>query len=215
MDYSCICRISLIAIFCLGSLTAHTGCSKSDSGGSGSANGGGASASSIPGEGPADSVKAVGAELDKHWLKTPDGWISQYHTHDAMDKAIDVFVEMKDLKFEVASKDNRSDGDKQNGIEFGTIGSLYASQFRVFAPDYTSREPGPPGKWKDWREPKDPMDFSVFKQNGTWQVGDWEKFKPGGTFQPGNAELSRREFPSGVGIWNGAKPDAHTLATLK
>src|SRR5437667_11520606 len=95
MNYSRICRMSMIAIISVGSLAIQAGCSKTDSGESGSANAGGASAGSIPGEGPADSVKAVGAELDKHWLKTPDGWISQYHVLNALEKEIDVFVELQ------------------------------------------------------------------------------------------------------------------------
>lgn len=172
-------------------------------------------ASSIPGEGPANSVKAVGAELDKHWLKTPDGWISEYHIRDAMNKEIDVFVELKEPKFEVGSKSTSTDADKQRGVEFGTMGSLYFTQFRVFAPDYTSREPGAPGKWSSWREPRSGTDFSVFQQKGTWQVGVWAAFKQGGSFQPGNPGLAGGDAGRDVGIFNGAKPDASALAKLK
>jgi hypothetical protein len=204
----------IVTLFILG--LANLGCSKSDSESSADAGApqSDATASAFPGEGPADAVKAVGAELDQHWVKTSEGWISEYRVPDSLDKEVDVFVELKDPKFEIGSKDTSSDADKQRGVEYGTMGALYFSQLRVFKPDPANANS--PGKWSPWKEPQDVTEFSVFKQNGAWQIADWDNFKPGGTFQAGDAMLSPRDVPfRGIGIANGARPDSAVLAKLQ
>ena len=195
-------RLALIVGIGLGSLLHFAGCSKSDSdtssagtaSGGASATTGGAtsSGSSIPGEGPADAVKAVAAELDKHWLKMPDGWTSQYHVAmGGVPGEFDQFIELKDLKFKV----------EPNGSD--AVCTLEATGMRACAPNFA--KPDRPLRWMPW----DPspgsqhdLSFPLTKKGATWEVGDSENFMPRSTVTPR------------IGIMTGAKPDAATVAKL-
>jgi hypothetical protein len=150
--------MSMIAIICLGNLVTHTGCSKSDSGGSGS----GSPASAIAGTGDPDAVNAARIELEKHWMQTPDGWISEYRMPGS---SFSTFQECKELTFRIEARPI-SDADKTNGIEFTGHCSF---------PALTRRQSGPDSEkkilWSDWAN--DPIEaFDMQKTNGQWQLSD-------------------------------------------
>jgi len=196
MNHPRICRMSIIAIFGLGSLVSYTGCSKHDSRGTAAASGSGsagtgdntsvdgaaASASSITGTGDPDAVNYVQTELEKHWLQTPDGWTSEYDVPGGGSQ----FRQIKGLNFEVVSQ-KISDQDKLNGIEFRGSFNLPNESDRAWPDSFASG----PARWTRWSKVTEFMAFSVQKKNGEWQI------------------VPAWDWTSGV------KPNESTLATLK
>jgi len=151
--------VAVLGTFCvLGTLVIHTGCSKSDS------DGGGAS---IPGAGNSEVVNLVRAELEKHWLKTSDGWISEFPSSVSSQV---IFRQIKELKFEVSS-DKLSEADKLNGIEFKGACRFQNSVSRSY-------DSWGPAKWSDWRD--DNLDgLPVLKEKGQWQLASFSKWTTG------------------------------------
>ena len=151
-------RISIAAVFALGSLVIHTGCSKSDAGGSASA----ASASSIPGTGDPAAANAVQAEFEKHWIKTPDGWFTDLTLPNPYVETVH-FRQIKDLKGLEVESQPISEADKLNGIEFnGEIGKL---RF-VYRDGLWSHGASP--RWHEWQDGHTIM--YVQKKGGQWHV---------------------------------------------
>jgi hypothetical protein len=195
MNYSRICRMSMIAIVGLGTIFMPSGCSRHDSGGSGSADAGGstgasataAPASSITGTGDPDAVSAVQAELEKHWVQTPDGWITVYppgHSSDVLFR--DSAEQIKELKFEIKSHP-LSDADKLNQIQYSASCTFPHLAIRSFG----SNQMSGPENWTEWSTKFPDVVASVQKQNGQWQVSGGEE------------------------LLNGTKPDESALAALK
>ncbi|HSV12843.1 MAG TPA: hypothetical protein VLI90_01190 [Tepidisphaeraceae bacterium] len=176
------------------------GCSKknSDAGGSSTSGSSAASASSatgdgttaITGQGDADAVKAVSDELANHWLKVPDGWISEYpsQTYIATGKrasAESFYREMKALKFYV-NADDLSPSDKLNGVQFDGTCQFDPAPTRVFGDPNAFG----PKRWSDWHDSSESV--RVQKRNGQWT------------------------FASNLGyLLEGAKPGADVAAQLK
>lgn len=162
MKHLRICRMSMIAIIGLASLITLTGCSDEDSGSDGSS-----AASSVVGTGDPDALNAIRAELDKHWLKTSDGWVSQYPARET-----NAYRQVKEFKFEINSGE-LSDADKLNKFEFA--GSCM--------PEVTIREYGfyerfgtvANTQWSPWKE--EFLRIQVSKNDGQWSVktgiDDW------------------------------------------
>jgi hypothetical protein len=154
------------------------GCGKKDSGGSStggsSANGPSGEASAgapgtIGGTGDPDAVNAANAEIAKHWVSTPDGWISEFpsHVYIATGKRSDAesyYRQLKELKYDIQPGE-LSDADKLNGLQFYGRCVNRASPMRVFNDpnEFIGK------KWTEWKQSGEGMAaFVVQKKNGQW-----------------------------------------------
>jgi hypothetical protein len=154
------------------------------------ANAAGDGTSAIAGQGDADAVKAVSDELANHWLKTGDGWISEFpsQTYIATGKrasAESYYRQIKALKFYV-DPGELSDSDKLNGVQFAGLCQFDHAPVRTFGDPNAFG----PKRWSDWHESDESI--RVQKKNGQWS------------------------FAGNLGyILEGAKPSADIAAQLK
>ena len=146
------------------------GCSKKESeGGSGSSAGAASDPAVISGKGDAEAVKALGDELAKRWLRTADGWISEYpaQTYLATGKRAgpdSFYREIKELKF-VLEASGISESDKLNGVQFRGSATFTQAPTRV----YGDPNAFGPKKWSEWKGSFETV--NVQKVNGRWSFG--------------------------------------------
>lgn len=150
-----------------------TSCKKSDGTASGSS--GGSSGTSAAGgiSGTGDDPAAVAAardEIAKHWVSTPDGWISEFpsHVYIATGKRSDAesyYRQIKDLKFELESRD-LSDSDKLNGVQYRGYCTILSAPIRLY------NDPNSFGgkTWSPWKQSDVATSaFYVEKVKGQWK----------------------------------------------
>jgi len=162
----------IVVIGCVFLLIAGCGKKESTDGGSG---GGGASAgaanadpSVISGTGDSDAVKALVDELGKHWLKTADGWVSEYPSRVSMmtgERAgpESFYRQIKALKFSIDNS-GLNDSDKLNGVQFEGMAQFENSPIRLFNDPNAFGGP----KWSDWHASNESV--HMLKKNGQWQM---------------------------------------------
>ena len=137
------------------------GCTKSDSGSSssGTSSSGGGNASGVENEAQAAAM----AELQKHWVKGPDGWTTARMTGSAY--APDHFIrQMRDLAVQGVQSYQLSDSDHLNGIDWAG---------EVTFKSAPCREAGDPGFLLDGMSN---LGVNVNRQRGRWS--QWVDFQP-------------------------------------
>ena len=189
----------LLALLLGAGLLVLSGCPSKDSSegqsgagkssGSGSASNQNAASNAIVGEGDGDAVKAVSEELAKHWLKTADGWSSEYpaKTYLATGQRAgpeSFYRQLKQLKFGVDAEEI-SESDKLNGIQFRALCQFASTPKRIYGDPNAF---GPP-RWSDWQSSDESL--RVEKRNGKWIFG------------------------SGDFLLSGTKPSESTVGQLK
>ena len=151
----------------LGSL----GCGKSDSADSGT----GGAATQVSGMERAAQDAAL-AEVMKHWIKGPEGWITA-RTYGSSFAPIQVLRQFRELTVEGVRAYDLSESDRMNGFEWA--GEVSFKQ----APCREAGEPGimldglpegrgimrQRGRWTQWVEFQ-PEPVKVQKVKGKWQV---------------------------------------------
>jgi hypothetical protein len=118
---------------------------------------------------------AVLAEVMKHWMKGPEGWITARNTGSSF-APIEFLRQMRDLTVEGVRSYDLSDSDRLNGFEWA--GEVSFKQ----APCREAGEPGilldglvggnfnrPRSRWSQWVEFQ-PEPVQVQKVKGNWQV---------------------------------------------
>jgi hypothetical protein len=118
---------------------------------------------------------AVLAEVMKHWMKGPEGWITARNTGSSF-APIEFLRQMRELTVEGVRSYDLSDSDRLNGFEWA--GEVSFKQ----APCREAGEPGilldglvggnfnrPRGRWSQWVEFQ-PEPVHVQKVKGNWQV---------------------------------------------
>jgi hypothetical protein len=130
------------------------GCSKSDS-----ADSGGAAAQASGMEREAQDV--VLADMMKHWVKGPEGWITARNTGSAF-ASIEFLRQMREITVEGVREYDLSESDRLNGFEW--VGEVRFKQ----AP---CREAGDQGIVLDGM-----AGVSNFRQRGRWS--QWVEFQP-------------------------------------
>jgi hypothetical protein len=119
--------------------------------------------------------EAVLAEVMKHWMKAPEGWITARNTGSSF-APIEFLREFREITPENVRSYGLADSDRLNGIEWA--GEVSFKQ----APCRETGEPGilldglvgvgmmrQRGRWSQWVEFQ-PEPVRVQKVNGKWQV---------------------------------------------
>jgi hypothetical protein len=145
-------------------LISPTGCKKSDDTASSSGGSGGASANS----GDPEAVKVVQDELDRHWVKAGDGWMSQFPAKTNVFTGQragpeSMYRQVKELKFDLETSE-LSDSDKLNGVTFRGTCDFHSVPVRVYGDPSAF---GPPA-WGPWHPSID--NLTVQKVKGKWDV---------------------------------------------
>jgi hypothetical protein len=105
---------------------------------------------------------AVLAEVMKHWMKGPDGWVTARNTGSSF-APIEFLRQLRELTVEGLRSYDLSDSDRLNGFEWaGEVSFKQAA----------CREVGEPGILLDG----DPAGKSIFRQRGRWS--QWVEFQP-------------------------------------
>jgi hypothetical protein len=149
------------------------GCHKdSDSGSSGSAaGGGGAAASGVERE----AQNAAIAELNKHWVKGPDGWTTAKMTGTAF-AALRYIRQIRELTVEKVDAAEVTSSDRLNGFEWVGEVSFKRAPCREAGDqgivldgvaDITVNRPH--GQWSQWID-FTPEVMRVQKVKGQWQI---------------------------------------------
>jgi hypothetical protein len=183
-------RLSLLAILASLMVLAVGGCKEKESGsqssGSSSSTSGGSSGASsgsgavttadgISGQGDKEAVQAVCDELAKHWVKTPDGWVSEFPSQVSLATGKragpeSYYRQIKALKFTLESGEV-SESDKLNGVSYRGTGQFDTAPVRLFNDPNAFNQP----RWSPWHDSNE----SVFveKRNGKWNIagtaGGW------------------------------------------
>jgi hypothetical protein len=158
--------IDLLATVAIG----LAGCGKSNSAGSGGQGGAG------PGSGiDRAAQEAALAEVKKHWIKTPEGWITARTTGSPF--APDHFLrQFRELTVEGVRSAGLSESDRMNGFEWAGQVSFKQAPCReagdqgimldgmMGAGVYRQR-----GRWTQWVDFQ-PEPVQIQKVKGTWQV---------------------------------------------
>lgn len=131
------------------------GCSRSDSADSDSA---GSRVSAIERE----AQGAVLAEVTKHWIKGPDGWMTARNIGSSF-APVEFIRQFREITVEGVREYDLSESDRLNGFEWaGEVSFKQAA----------CREAGEPGILLDG----DPAGNSIFRQRGHWT--QWVEFQP-------------------------------------
>jgi hypothetical protein len=152
--------------------------SSSSGGGSPSAGSGSAaalSADGIAGQGDKEAVQAVCDELAKHWVKTPDGWVSEFPSQVSIATGKragpeSYYRQIKALKFTLEAGEV-SASDKLNGLSYRGTGQFETAPVRLYNDPNAFGQP----RWSEWHDSNE----SVFveKKNGKWNIagtaGGW------------------------------------------
>jgi hypothetical protein len=180
-----------VALALLLTLCLSTACKKND--GSSGSSGGSANAgdsSGISGTGDSDAVAASRDELAKHWVSTPDGWISEFPSKVFLATGKrsgpeSYYRQIKELKFEVESRD-LSDSDKLNGAQFRGYCTILSAPMRLY------NDPNSFGgkTWSPWKQSDVATSaFYIEKVKGQWKFNG-DSFAIGGT-PPAPATISQ------------------------
>jgi len=218
MNYPRMCRVSMIAIISLGGLVAYPGCSKSDAGGSGSAtasagaggagdsSAGAASANPIVVEGDPDAAKAVQTKLEKTWLATPDGWISEYaapvnRETSSPATAGDIFWEFKELKLKINTDQLTDIGKQTYGFRGACEITSFASRYFFCALDGSNGA----GKWTEWSSVDPKVYFVETQEKGQWKMQGGYDHNLGSILKASTSDVT---------LWSGKKPDESSLSSM-
>ena len=157
-----------VMVFSVGLLGCHK---DSESGSSGSASGSGGAASGVERE----AQDAAMAEVNKHWVKGPDGWITAKMTGTSF-AGIHYLRQMREISVDKVEPAELTSSDKLNGFEWAGEVSFKR------APCREAGEPGivlegmadvnvnrTRGKWSQWVD-FTPEAMRVQKVKGQWQV---------------------------------------------
>lgn len=154
-----VLRTTPFVALALAMVLGSTGCGNSSSSGSGDSGG------SSAGHSRADRVaqSAALAELQRHWLRTPDGWTAAEVTGSAY--APEHFIrQYRALTMDEVHPAELSEGDKLNGIEWeGEV---------TFKPTVCREAGGDGGMVLDGMG-----SFGPNRQRGRWT--EWVDFRPG------------------------------------
>jgi hypothetical protein len=148
------------------------------------------SASSITGVGDPEAVNAVRAELELHWLRTPDGWTSEYAANG-------VVLQFKELTFDIKADPLTAIGKQM--YEFHGGGHIASSASRYYA---AAHDRSGPRRWTEWSTADPEIFFIVTKEKGRWIM---------------NGGYDKHLHDSGIGdlkLFGGTKPDESTLSRL-
>jgi hypothetical protein len=115
------------------------------------------------------------AEIQKHWVKNADGWVSAMTTGSAY--AADHYLrQFKDITVDSVQSYDLSDSDKMNGyewageVDFKQVPCREAGDTGIvlegIANVTVNRQPGAWSQWIDFT----PMPVKVQKVKGAWQV---------------------------------------------
>lgn len=143
----------------------------------------------MPAQGDAEAVMAMRQELSRHWVRLPEGWISEYPARIRIatgqrDGPESFYRQIKQLKFDVETREI-SESDKLNGITFRGSCQFTHAPVRIYGDPNAF---GPP-RWSDWGASDEAVQME--KRNGKWTFG-------------------------GIGYMvTGTQPSAATIATLK
>ena len=145
-------------------------------------------AGSISGQGDGEAVAFLRQELEKRWLKTPDGWLSEYpaKTYIATGQRAgpeSFYRQIKELKFDV-EPDDLTESDKLNGIQFRGECRFSHAPKRI----YGDPNAFGPLRWSDWTPSNESV--RVQKRNGQWSASDGLGYLMSGT-KPGEGAVSQ------------------------
>jgi hypothetical protein len=160
--------IALLLLFAVG-------CGKKDASGSDAktsaspaANAGAAASSSDSGAGQEnpEAVAALNEELARRWLRTPDGWISEYPAKTNVftgerSGPESYYRQIKELKFNVEPNE-LSDSDKLNGVQFMGLCKFTEAPMRIYGDPNAF---GPP-HWSEWTPGTEIV--RIEKKGGHW-----------------------------------------------
>jgi hypothetical protein len=146
--------VALLAAMAVGS----AGCGKSDATDSGRTDGSSAQISDV--ERAAQDFAL--AEVRKHWIKAPEGWITARDTGSSF-APIRFLRQLRELAVEDVSEDELSESDRLNGFEWAGEVSFKSAP---------CREAGEPGIMLDGMV----MGATIFRQRGRWT--QWVEFQP-------------------------------------
>jgi hypothetical protein len=197
-------RVSIAAILASLMVLGVGGCkekesssSSGSSSGSGSGSGSGStpaavtSADGISGQGDKEAVQAVSDELAKHWVKTADGWVSEFPSQVSLATGKragpeSYYRQLKALKFTLDAGEV-SASDKLNGVSYRGTGQFETAPVRLYNDPNAFNQP----RWSEWHDSNE----SVFveKRNGKWRI----------------------EGTAGGWMVSGEKPAAAALAKIK
>jgi hypothetical protein len=131
------------------------GCSKSDSADSGGA------AAQVSGM-EREAQDAALAEVMKHWIKGPEGWMTARNTGTSF-ASVQFLRQFREITVEGVREYDLSESDRLNGFEWaGEVSFKQAA----------CREAGEPGILLDG----DPAGRNIFRQRGRWT--QWVEFQP-------------------------------------
>ena len=180
-------RLSIAAILASLMILGVSGCKEKESASSSSSTSGGSSsgassgsgavttADGITGQGEKEAVQAVCDELAKHWVKTPDGFVSEFPSQVSLGTGKragpeSYYRQIKALKFSLESGEV-SESDKLNGVTYRGTGQFETAPVRLFNDPNAFNQP----RWSPWHDSNE----SVFvqKKNGKWNIegtaGGW------------------------------------------
>jgi hypothetical protein len=160
-----------IALFLLFAI----GCGKKDAGGSDAkasasppsdARAAATPSDSNAGQENPEAVAALNEELARRWLRTPDGWISEYPAKTNVftgERAgpESYYRQIKELKFNVEPNE-LSESDKLNGVQFMGLCKFTDAPMRIFGDPNAF---GPP-RWSEWKPSTEAV--RVEKRGGHW-----------------------------------------------
>ena len=160
------CRLFVVAVG-LAMTVGSSGCNQSNS----ADPGGAAGVSGLERE----AQDAALGEVMKHWMKTPEGWITARDTGSSF-APIQFLRQLRELTVEGVRLYDLSDSDRLNGFEWA--GEVSFKQ----VPCREAGEPGilldglvggnvnrPRGRWSQWVEFQ-PEPVQVQKVKGNWQI---------------------------------------------
>jgi hypothetical protein len=147
---------SMLVVVLIGFALAFVsfGCSKSDSADSGGA------AAQVSGM-EREAQDAALAEVMKHWIKGPEGWMTARNTGSSF-APIEFLRQLREITVEGVREYDMSESDRLNGFEWAGEVSFKQS---------SCREAGEPGVLLDGL-----VGASIFRQRGRWT--QWVEFQP-------------------------------------
>lgn len=130
-------------------------------------------------EAAADFVRA---KLAEHWVKGPDGWITQFQARNALtgqlmpDRQPNIlYQQVRQLSFKIAS-DFVTEAMKLNGTDYRVSANFddSPSRFYQIEADYQ----GPQG-WSNWQDHWSmvAVQLAVERRNGKWLISDSNLFE--------------------------------------
>jgi hypothetical protein len=152
-----------------------TGC-----GGGGDPDSGGGSASRDSGSGNPDADKALMAKIGEHWLKTKDGWTTEYTVQLPLNPPRRVLRQYREFNYTL-EPEQISESDRLNGIEWKAWADFGTTPMRWWHEEGDGEHPT---GWSLWDQKAPSYRPLVYKRSGQWKVEEnsldsmFEGFKP-------------------------------------